>query len=136
MLTTHTHQPAKKSRLLPSSLRLLSSPPAPLPLALGTGRGTLGDGRVPGNSVDWPADSVWGALHLLGSGLLHLQAQEPGLCPGWAGAALGANPVLSPSFFLTGDVCTLSCLCQNYELLSVPFSFLLDVLLFELKPDG
>lgn len=74
--------------------------------------------------------TCWGA----GFCICRLKSQASAL--GRQGAALGANPVLSPSFFLTGDVCTLSCLCQNYELLSLPFSFLLDVLLFELKLDG
>lgn len=135
MLTTHTHQLAKTSRLLPSSLCVLFSPTAPR-TALGTGQGTLRDRRILRTVLTDSAPPLFSCLEYI--------VGEPSTC--WRVAlcisrfrsqacpleAPGTNPGLSPfQSFLPSFVRTFSCLKPEQrarsELFSLCFSFLLVV---------
>lgn len=139
MLTAHTHRLAKKSRLLPSSLHVLFAP-AHLPVALGTGRGTLGDGRMPANSISRGWFPFFSLPRILQAGSCPPVGMWPSAFPG-SGARPGPwglqeqkswpQPV---QFSLAGHARPFSCLRQDSGLLSIHFSFSfpLAVLLFEL----
>lgn len=142
MLTTHTHQLAKKSRLLPSFPLMLV--PCSSPQRLGDRLRATRDGRMPGVALaervpllPLPGVLGWGALHLLESSPLHFQVQEPGLSPGgsWNESRPQPVPALPPS-----SAHTFSCLKPEQwarsELFSVCFRFPLVILLLELNLDA
>ena len=90
MLTTHTHQLAKKSRLLPSFPLMLV--PYSSPQRIGDRLRATRDGRMPGAAL---AERV---PLLLESSPLHFQVQEPGLSPGgsWNESRPQPVPALPP----------------------------------------
>lgn len=103
MLTTHTHQLAKKSRLLPSFPLMLV--PYSSPQRIGDRLRATRDGRMPGAALaervpllPLPGVLGWGTLHLLESSPLHFQVQEPGLSPGgsWNESRPQPVPALPP----------------------------------------
>lgn len=138
MLTTHTHQLAKKSRLLPSFPLMLV--PYSSPQGLGDRLRATRNGRMPGAAL---AESVpllplpgvlgGGGPHLLESSPLHFQVQEPGLSPGgsWNESRPQPVPVLPPKLRVH-----LLLPKARSELFSVCFRFPLVILLLELNLDG
>lgn len=145
MLTTHTHQLAKKRRLLPSFLRVPLVPPSSLQCPGDRLRDPGGwEGAEPGVDRQWcplcsPAwDTYLGEPSTCWRAALGVSRLGSQPCPR---GAPGTKPSLSPfQSCLQSSVHTFSCLQPKQrarnELFSVCFCFPWVALLLELNLDG